>query len=99
MSAQTTAWIWDHSQVGGTAKLVQLALANLGSYGGNPTTAHYGSFVDLVNSLVDSCRMKPDEVNRALKTLETAGEIRLDIFGEVTVCHFCAMRTDREAVR
>ena len=93
MTIQAQAWIWEHSRAGGASKLVQLALAELGSYGDDPAVAHIRT-APLVDALARQCNMYPRTVIAALDDLERLRETEFDespVAG-VLICTFRAMQ-------
>lgn len=73
VTIQTQSWIWRHSRAGGAAKLVELALADLGSYGDDPSETWLRTDW-LVDDLAHKCGMEHGEILSALTALERLGE-------------------------
>lgn len=96
MTIQTQAWIWEYSRAGGADKLVQLALANMGSYGDDPANTALPTMDPLMGDLAADCGMSTAEVVNALDSLEALGEIELYQLQNHTACTFVRFR---EAVR
>lgn len=95
MSVETQAWIWEHSQAGGAEKLVQLALANGGGYGDDPTVVLLPASHWMIENLVSACAMHPDEIWDCMVALHDLGEIDMAYEVGRTVCVFTAMRSHR----
>lgn len=67
MSAEATNWVWKHSEASGSDRLVLLALADFC----NEKAECYASY----GTLVKKTRLAEKTVYRALKSLQSAGEV------------------------
>lgn len=98
MTVRTQSWIWDRSTAGGADKLVQLALANQGGYGDDPTVAILPPSHVMIENLASACVMHPDDLWESLVRLRDSGEIDLGYEVSRTVVIFTAMRSSGSRV-
>ena len=98
MTIQTQAWIWEHSAASGADKLVELALANQGGYGDDPTVAVLPPSHVMIENLVSACAMHPDDLWDSLVSLHNSGEVDIGYEVQKSVVIFTAMRASKSSV-
>jgi hypothetical protein len=92
VTAQTQAWIWEHSGAGGVTKLVELALANLGAFGDSDHVALLPSHSTLVHRVASDCGITKNQVHLALLELVVSEEIDLAETATHIACTFTGMQ-------
>lgn len=84
MSVKVMGWVWDHSQAGGTDRLVLLAIADSADHDGTNAWP-------AVSTIARKCQVSERTVQRSIRSLVDLGELRvLDQAGG-----HGAMRADR----